>query len=102
MTDPDPFSTSTLMILDSIRVLLVLVSIVVAGWSVSIGRLLLDTRQFGCYSLSCYALFAAMFEFTRLGEERFSLGLLFILAGTGFGLMYCYRVTKQTHLRGIQ
>lgn len=90
----DPFNSSQVAVLDAIRVVTIVASVVIAGWLFPIALRIGNSRKWGCFSLMAYALFAAFFEFQRLGERTVSIGLLFIVLGTIFGFIYCYQTSR--------
>ncbi len=91
----EPFSTPTIVFLDTIRIIMVLGSIGIAAFALPIARHVRNSRQYGCFALAAYSMFAAVFEFARIGQPTVSPALFLVMIGTALGYTYCFRVSKE-------
>lgn len=93
--DHQPFGTSWLFLLDTTRVITILLDVWLIFWILYTARKVLPaTRQWGCAALAMYMLGAVVVNFIRLGSP---IGVMLVtsIAGTVFAFVYIVQVRGQ-------
>ena len=97
LLEHQPFGTSWLFLLDTTRVIVILLDLWLIFWIMYTARKVLPaTRQWGCAALGAYMMGACVVNFLRLGQP---LGVMLVtsIVGTIFAFIYIVQVRGQEH-----